>query len=213
LESNPEVLTEYIHALGVSPEWRLEDVIGLDEELLAFVPQPCAAMILLFPIKSAVGDGSGDANPNVFFMKQTIGNACGTVALLHSIVNNTKQIGVLPDTPLDRFIKASKDKSPDEIGKLLEESEEIQAVHEKYAQKGQTDTPGLNSEVDLHFVSIVLADGHVNELDGRKDGPVKKDASDDGAFLKHAAKVSKEYIDAMPGEKSFSLMALVKKGD
>ena len=28
-------------------------------------------------------------SPNVYFMKQTIGNACGTIAILHSIANNT----------------------------------------------------------------------------------------------------------------------------
>ena len=29
-----------------------------------------------------------DVSPNVYFMKQTIGNACGTVAIVHSIANN-----------------------------------------------------------------------------------------------------------------------------
>lgn len=28
-------------------------------------------------------------NPDVFFIKQTIGNACGTVGLLHALGNNT----------------------------------------------------------------------------------------------------------------------------
>ena len=33
----------------------------------------------------------------MFFMKQTIGNACGTVAIIHSIANNTDvlQLGEL----------------------------------------------------------------------------------------------------------------------
>lgn len=30
-----------------------------------------------------------EVSPNVYFMKQTIGNACGTVAIIHSIANNT----------------------------------------------------------------------------------------------------------------------------
>lgn len=30
----------------------------------------------------------------LFYMKQTIGNACGTIAVLHSIGNNTEQLGV-----------------------------------------------------------------------------------------------------------------------
>ena len=28
----------------------------------------------------------------VFFMKQTIGNACGTIGIIHSIANNTDKI-------------------------------------------------------------------------------------------------------------------------
>lgn len=38
-----------------------------------------------------------EVSPNLFFMKQTIGNACGTVAIIHSIANNTDvlQLGEL----------------------------------------------------------------------------------------------------------------------
>lgn len=215
LESNPEVLTEYIHSLGASSAWSLTDVWGLDDDMLNFIPQPCAALILLFPLKNQSGENLGEPvdQESVFFMKQTIRNACGTIGLLHALANNQHQIDVEPDSPLEAFLTASKGKKPDEIAKILEESTDIQAIHEKYAQKGQTETPGLQDEVDLHFVAIVRSakEGHVYELDGNKDGPVMKDAASPDDFLKKAAKVSQEYIDSMPGEKSFSLMALVKK--
>jgi len=213
LESNPEVLSKYIHALGVSEDWSLVDVYGLEDEMLNFIPQPCAAMLLLFPVKELVNEemgGDGDSQ-NVFYMKQTIRNACGTIGILHSLANNTHQIDVKPDSPLDKFLTASKGKNANEVAKILEESEDIHVVHDKFAQQGQTATPALEDDVDLHFVSIVLADGHVYELDGRKNGPVKKDASSSEDFLKNAAKVTQEYINAMPNQSSFVLMALVKK--
>jgi len=92
-------------------------VFGLDSELLGLVPRPVAAVMLLFPITDKYEDarieedkkleqlqGEADnanngANSNkddVFFVKQTIGNACGTMGLIHAICNNRDklQIGI-----------------------------------------------------------------------------------------------------------------------
>ena len=90
---------------GVPLDWELVDVYGLDPELLAFLPSPVVAMILLFPIndkyeafrrqeEEEVKANGQNVSPKVYFMKQTIGNACGTVALLHSIINNKDHIPI-----------------------------------------------------------------------------------------------------------------------
>lgn len=100
LESNPEVFTELIHALGVSPNLSFQDVYSLDDpELLAFIPRPVYALVLVFPCPpeydervqkeeagAATYDGAGEDEP-VIFWKQTIHNACGLYALLHGISN------------------------------------------------------------------------------------------------------------------------------
>ena len=88
-------------------------MFGLDSELLGLVPRPVAAVMLLFPITDKYEDArieedkkleqlqeaDNSANSNkddVFFVKQTIGNACGTMGLIHAICNNRDklQIGI-----------------------------------------------------------------------------------------------------------------------
>ena len=100
LESNPEVFTELIHALGVSPSLSFQDVYSMDDpELLAFIPRPVHALVLVFPATKeydervereekslAPYDGAGE-DEKVIYFKQTIHNACGLYALLHGICN------------------------------------------------------------------------------------------------------------------------------
>ncbi|EEC18223.1 ubiquitin carboxyl-terminal hydrolase isozyme L3, putative [Ixodes scapularis] len=80
------------------PEWSFVDVFGLEPELLSMVPTPVAAVLLLFPYnqsyvdyveeKSKEIEESGQVvSDRVYFMKQTIMNACGAVALIHSLAN------------------------------------------------------------------------------------------------------------------------------
>jgi len=207
LESSPEVLTKYIHELGVDENWGLVDVFGLDDDILAMVPQPVGALLLVFPVKGT-DTSSGDSNPNVFFMKQTIENACGTVGLLHALGNS--KATYKKDSALEKFMKKAKGKSPEEIAQLLETNEDICEIHASVAQEGQTSTPSLEENVDLHFVALVLVDGHVYELDGRKDKPTKHGASNETDFLKDAAAVCKIFMDRLPDALNFSLTALVR---
>lgn len=100
LESNPAVFTELVHKLGLPASLEFQDVLSLeDAELLAFLPRPALALILVFPTTDAyrkrVEDedakverfqGSGQGEGLVFF-KQTINNACGLYAMLHAVCN------------------------------------------------------------------------------------------------------------------------------
>lgn len=35
-----------------------------------------------------------EVSPSLYYMKQTIGNACGTIALLHAVANNRQALGL-----------------------------------------------------------------------------------------------------------------------
>lgn len=93
-------MTSLVHKLGLSSDLSWHDVYSLDDpSLLAFVPRPAHALLLVFPVSeayikartdedSSLSDynGSGE-NEEVLWFKQTIGNACGLMGLLHAVCN------------------------------------------------------------------------------------------------------------------------------
>ena len=45
---------QYVANLGMEMKFQFHDVFGLDPDLLGMVPQPCIALLLLFPINDKV---------------------------------------------------------------------------------------------------------------------------------------------------------------
>jgi ubiquitin carboxyl-terminal hydrolase L3 len=100
LEANPQLMTTLIHKLGVSDALEIHDVYSLTEpDLLAFIPRPALALLLVFPISAVYESqrmaedslvdeykGKGDTEP-VLWWPQTIRNACGLMGLLHAVTN------------------------------------------------------------------------------------------------------------------------------
>nr|CAB3267483.1 ubiquitin carboxyl-terminal hydrolase isozyme L3-like [Phallusia mammillata] len=219
LESNPEVMNTFIHKLGVSKKWQFTDVYGLDPELLCMVPQPCCALILLFPVSEKYGDyckteGERLANegqkvsPEVFFMKQTIRNACGTIGVIHAVANNKNRIGIKDASVFSKFLTDVKTMSPEEIGKRLENDSSIRDVHKTCAEEGQTEAIQAEENVDLHFVALVHVDNSLYELDGNKPFPINHGSTSNDTFLEDAAKVCREFMSRDEKELRFTIVAL-----
>jgi hypothetical protein len=48
------VFVQFLSNVGVSDKWKMTDVYGLDDDLLATVPRPVLALLLLFPLNDKV---------------------------------------------------------------------------------------------------------------------------------------------------------------
>ncbi|QHO47068.1 RNA-directed DNA polymerase [Arachis hypogaea] len=88
------------YGLGLPPdEAESCDVYGLDDDLLQMVPSPVLSVLFLYPLTSKTEEerlqqeNEKRENSNkVYFMKQTVDNACGTIGLLHALGNITSEI-------------------------------------------------------------------------------------------------------------------------
>lgn len=95
LKSNPEVFNQLIYDMGISPNLHFEDIFSLDEPGL--LPHPVLALILVFPtsdtyeedkVKADDSIRAQSVNDDIIWFEQTINNACGLYAILHSIYNS-----------------------------------------------------------------------------------------------------------------------------
>ncbi|XP_065217222.1 ubiquitin carboxyl-terminal hydrolase isozyme L3 [Planococcus citri] len=220
LESNPDVFTKMIGELGVPDTWEVCDVYGLDDDLLGMVPQPVLAIMLLYPVNEKVEEfekeqvekavkNNEKVPDSLVYFKQYVSNACGTVALIHSIANNLDRID-LADGPIKNFINSIRGLSPEEAGKLLQQSE-ISQVHDKVAREGQTKAPDPNESANFHYVAFVEKDGCLFELDGRKPLPINHGPTTKETLLQDSVREVKKYVASDPQNPLFNVLALTAK--
>ncbi|KAK3224976.1 hypothetical protein Dsin_004838 [Dipteronia sinensis] len=216
LEANPDVMNQFLWGLGL-PENEAEcyDVYGLDEELLAMVPQPVLAVLFLYPItaqseqeRMLQDKGKQESSSKVYFMKQTVGNACGTIGLLHAVGNVASEVKLLDGSFLDRFYKSTASLNPLERAVFLEKDSEMEVAHSVAATAGETEA---SDNVDTHFICFACVDGQLYELDGRKSAPICHGTSSPSSLLQDAAKVIQGMIQKNPESLNFNVIALSKK--
>ncbi|KAJ8929718.1 hypothetical protein NQ314_017565, partial [Rhamnusium bicolor] len=157
LESNPDVMNKFIHILGVPEKWNIVDVYGLDNDALEWIPKPVLSLILLFPCSEkfyehakeeceALKEKGQVISPDLFYMKQYVSNACGTIALIHSVANNVERLA-LKDGIFKKLLEESKGKTPEERGEMLakagsnsnSEAFKLITAHQELAMEGQTE--------------------------------------------------------------------------
>lgn len=138
---------------------------------------------------------------DLFFMKQNISNACGTIALIHAAANSGVELG---DGTLKSFLDKCQGKSYQERGDLLQSETTFTEAHEEVAQAGLTP---VVENVMHHFIALVNFNGTLYELDGRKSFPIAHGAVGDD-FSKACARVCREFMARDPQDVNFNIMAL-----
>ena len=198
-------MSHLVHQLGLSPSIGFHDVYSLDDpDLLAFIPRPAYALLLVFPVSETYEkfrqeedqekpeyNGSGPEEEIMWF-KQTIRNACGLIGLLHGVSNGeaknfiglslqlrdsngTNRFALDPSSDLSTLLKSAAPLKPLPRADLLYESEALESAHQSAASKGDTAAPSAETNVDLHYVCFVKSSkNHLWELDGRRKGPLDR---------------------------------------
>ncbi|KAK9240516.1 hypothetical protein V1525DRAFT_395229 [Lipomyces kononenkoae] len=232
LESNPDVLTRLAVSLGLSDDLSFHDVYSLDDpDLLSFIPRPVFALMLVFPISDAYEQyrreqdddkPASEAAPEdgVIWLKQTIRNACGTYAVLHSTLNGPAEDYLQSNSILAQFKADLALLTTNERVDYIENSKSLEVAHSAVASEGDTIAPDANEEVNLHFVAFVKTKSNVlYELDGRRTGPIKliELAPEDDVLSPAAIPFVKRFMDreaeaVSPSGSylSFSLVALAE---
>ncbi|KAL7275886.1 ubiquitinyl hydrolase 1 [Rhizina undulata] len=231
LECNPELMTTLAHNLGLSESLAFHDVFSISEpELLAFVPRPALALLLVFPVSEVYENfrvkedgardeykGHGEGEEAVWF-KQTIRNACGMIGVLHAVSNGEAREMIESDSALSRLLEKAIPLPPLERAKVLEDSHELESAHKDAATQGSSVVPDAEADVDLHYVCFVKSkkNNHLYELDGRRKGPLDRgDLGDEDVLSDKAVEIVQGFIDREKesGRLDFSLVALVPSLD
>ena len=234
LESNPSLLNSYISKLGFDTSFfQFTDVFSTEDWALAMIPPGTVAVVFLYPLtpvqeefrakereryelklSKAQEEDDAAAEPPVWFIKQRIGNACGTIGILHALANipePLKAAAIPPDSWLGNFFDACPAQlSPTTKAELLENNEEIERKHDEATSdsRNQTNRGALEDQLVTHFVALTHVNGNIYELDGRKESPIPHGSTSQETFLKDSAKVVQKFMDRDPGEMRFTILAL-----
>uniref|UniRef100_A0A914X6C1 Ubiquitin carboxyl-terminal hydrolase n=1 Tax=Plectus sambesii TaxID=2011161 RepID=A0A914X6C1_9BILA len=174
LESNPEAMNKFLRTIGIPEPTQCVDVLGFDADLVAMLPQPIYAVIFCFPdyrkfeaqfkpIYDKLAAEGAKVPEGVFFMEQTIGNACGTFAIFHALANNADKIN-LGNGTFKGFLEKAKTVDPKERSSLLATNSSLATAHEGCAQAG--DTVAEHENVEHHFICYVNKNGQLLEIGG-----------------------------------------------
>ncbi|KAI8976943.1 ubiquitin carboxyl-terminal hydrolase [Pilobolus umbonatus] len=217
IQSDPAIFNNMLKEYQVE-DVTVQELYTLDLEGLG--DGPVHGLIFVSKYKKEVDEERDDPDANdIFFIRQNVTNACGTIALMSVILNCDFKMGEV----LSEFVRLTSAMSPEDRGTTLGKCERIREVHNSY------DVPNifaeeaikkLVEEVDakdmeyvntdnFHYICYIPKNGFLWEMDGLKKKP-KKVCSIQGSNWLELAKhsIQERMTASQGGELTFSLMAI-----
>ncbi|KAK0101503.1 hypothetical protein ONS95_006671 [Cadophora gregata] len=179
LESDPALFNYILRKYGVQ-DVKVQEVFGLDEECMAYVPKPIYGMIFLFKYHEHDAENHEDSQKcpkHVWFANQTTTNACATVALLNIVMNVP---GLDFGEDLQTFKEATEKLKPPYRGKRLGENGFIRSIHNSFARK-----------IDILNADLLLKNEYEKWIKGKK-GPKKAPANKKSHANKNRKQIYKD---------------------
>ncbi|MCJ1256386.1 hypothetical protein MMC24_004207 [Lignoscripta atroalba] len=229
IESEPAFFNVMLKQFGVKGV-KVQEVVSLDDELLAYLPRPVYGLIFLFkwkeddPIKQ-----EPSCPPGVWFANQTVSNACASVALLN-IVNNIPEVDL--GTNLLHFKDFTKTLTPALRGNAISNFEFIKEIHNSFARKLDMLSGDLQLKNDVHakkrkskkvqedldetdasfhFIAFVPIEGTVWKLDGLERQPQSLGPIRRGEWLGLVKPdIEARMAEYEDGQIEFAILSLVK---
>ncbi|ORY60893.1 uncharacterized protein BCR38DRAFT_412000 [Pseudomassariella vexata] len=133
LESDPAFFNAMLHMLGAR-EFKINEVFGLDDELLDMLPNPVFGLVFLsqYTTEESLGEKRAGCPEDLWFANQTTANACATVALMNILMNT-------PDPRFGNEMQQFKDETNDALpprrGHMLDTNDFIRGVHNSVARR------------------------------------------------------------------------------
>ena len=173
IESDPGVFTELIKNIGVKGV-QVDEIIDMD--ILEVGDEPVYGLIFLFKYMHNSGYKPNvlkSWDPDLFFAKQEIQNACATQAILGVLLNNTDKLDIGPT--LKELKSFTKEMDPSTRGLAISNSEKIRTEHNKFSHPEPfvfTKTIAKDGDDVFHFVSYIHFKNAIYEIDGLQQGPI-----------------------------------------
>ena len=158
-----------------------------------------------------------DHGEAILWFKQTIPGACGSIGLLHCVLNGPARKYVIPGSTLDDIRTKALPLKMVERAQLLEDSQELEDAHQAAAQLGQSEVlyEELGHKSGNHFLAFVKGDdGRLWELEGSRMNPLERGVlkADEDAISPDALKMGLQRLIDMEskagGNLRFSCLAL-----
>ncbi|TGO12928.1 hypothetical protein BTUL_0080g00480 [Botrytis tulipae] len=190
LENKSEVMNALAIKLGLSPALKFYDVCSFTGmNSLENIPRPVYALLFSIPFTSTWDSitrakemakppykGCGPDQPVIWF-KQVIADACGSMGLLHCLLNGQAHRYILPETILSRLYQRSIPLEPDDRAIILYNDQNYEDAHQAIASLGDKASPtGKVEKPRRHLVAFVRGeDGWLWEMDGTRGGPIRRE--------------------------------------